>query len=77
MKAVSSLLVCVFLLTVAVALVDGLKQANVVQQVIESLKGRADMNRVVGYLKKAEEDLIKKLPLVGSGIYSEYLFINA
>ena len=72
MKAVSSLLVCVFLLTVEVALTDGLKQVNVVQQVIEALKGRDEMDRVVGYLNKTEEHLIKKLPLVDSGIFRIY-----
>ena len=72
MKAVSSLLVCVFLLTVEVALTDGLKQANVVQQVIEALKCKNEMDRVVGYLNKTEEYLIKKLPLVDSGIFRIY-----
>ena len=74
MKAVLSLLfVCaVFLFTVTVVLTDGLKQANVVQQVIEALKGRDEMDRVVDYLNKTEEDLIKKLPLVGSGIFRIY-----
>ena len=73
MKAVLSLLfVCaVFLFTVTVALTDGLKQANVVQQVIDALKGRDEMDRVVDYLNKTE-DLIKKLPLVGSGIFRIY-----
>lgn len=49
---------------------DGQQSNNVIQQVIKALAKRDNMNRVIDYLEKTEEDLIEKLPTVGSGKYS-------
>ena len=69
MKVDSSLLLVVFLLfIVAVALTDGLRQANVIQQVIKALEHRDDMKQVVKHLEKTEKDLVAELPLIGSSI---------
>jgi hypothetical protein len=69
MKVDSSLLLVVFLLfTVAVALTDGLRQANVIQQVIKALEHRDDMKQVVKHLEKTEKDLVAELPLIGSSM---------
>ena len=52
----------------AAAAATGVTNVTIIQQVIQILSEHSNMQETVSYLQKSEEDLVKQLPLVDSGI---------